>query len=63
MREKSDLENFQRGIDPAFVGNNDAQRVRRLPACLALGAHERVGQAEPDIVVRKRAPADENGVA
>ena len=57
------LEDFQSGIDPAFVGDDDANRPRRLAARFALGAHRRVGQTEANIIVREGAASDEDGVA
>jgi hypothetical protein len=57
------LEKLQGGIDPAFVGDNDAQRIRRLPAGHTRFAHFGIGQAETDVVVFERAMADEDRIA
>ncbi len=38
-------------------------RIRRLAARFALGAHLRIGQTEANIVVREGAASDEDGVA
>ena len=60
---KIGLENLERGIDPAFVRNDHPQWIRRLTTRFAFRAHLRIGQAEPDIVVRESAAANQDRVA
>ena len=57
------MKNFKPRIDPALVGNYNAQGIGRLAAHFTLGAHFWMGQTESDIVVRESAAADEDGVA
>ena len=56
------LKNFQRRIDAAFVGNDDAQRRRSLPAGDSFFAQLAFGKSEPDIVFFQRAMTDQDRI-
>jgi hypothetical protein len=62
-REKSVWKIFKAGSIRPSLENDDANRPWRLAAGFALGAHRRIGQAEPYIIMRESAASDEDGVA
>src|SRR5438270_10055190 len=57
------LEDFQRRVDPPFIRDDYAQRIRALSARTSLLAQLWIGQAESDVVVPERAVPDKHGVA
>src|SRR5438270_9251668 len=57
------LEDFQRRVDPPFIRDDYAQRIRPLSARDSLLTQLWIGQAESNVVVLERAVPDKNGVA